>query len=91
MIALAVAVVSLVVFNQMKFKPMQQQFDKQIEQQNKLIKDLSEKETYRIDNSFRKVKAKDGSIDLRLNSNIIQDDSTSTQSKRRRLFNMFKK
>ncbi|MFV0553839.1 MAG: hypothetical protein ACK5LR_03960 [Mangrovibacterium sp.] len=69
-IAVAVAVVALFVFNEMKFKPMRQQFERQIAQQTLLIERLSMQEKYSISNTFERTKAKDGEIKLSVNSEM---------------------
>ena len=92
LIAAAVGLVMIFAFNQLKFKPMQKQFEKQIKEQTELIKELSNKETYKIDNSFGKLKTKDGQINLQVNSKIEKDSLHNKENdKKNGLFSIFKR
>ena len=84
-IAVIVAFIALVLFNQLKFIPMKKQFKDQIEKQESLIKDLSSIEKYKIENNFDKTKAKNGSIDINLTNTI--DSINYKNNKKKRLIN----
>lgn len=84
LIAVVIAVLTVFVVNELKFKPMQKLFEKQIKEQNILIDELSKRETYKIENSFDKIKTKDGKVNLQINSEINKNDIDTLENEQNR-------
>ena len=92
-IAVVVAVFSFLVINELKFKPMQKQYEQQAKQQSELIEELSKIEKYSIENTFDKIKSKGGntSIELESTMQVSQKDSLILDERKSFFKNLFNK
>jgi len=78
---LGVAALTLLVINFFIIKPMRIDFNKRLDKQDKLIKELATLEKYQIENNFDKLKSHKGEIILDLNNDmtVVDIDTTITE------------
>ena len=94
--AMITVTATVLIINFTAIKPL----EKQLQQQNSLIKELAELEKYQIQNNFDKLKSHKGQIVLDLNNNmdivdveeeiLMPSDSTSTEVVKKNLWQKLK-
>ena len=67
-IGISVAILTALIMNFMVIKPMRNDFARQLDKQNGLIKELAMLEKYQIENNFDKLKSHKGQIVLDLDN-----------------------
>ena len=88
---LVIAIVAALMVYFIAVRPL----EKQLIQQNKLIKELSEQEKYKIENTFEKVKTdKSGKVNLQINSELNNNSNNDTlkvkkEKKRKKFLGIF--
>ena len=90
-IAVVVTIACFFILNELKFKPMQKQYEKQAKVQSELIEELSKIEKYSIENTFDKIKSKGGNTAINLESTmqISQKDSVNLSERKTFFKNLF--